>query len=355
MVLVTRACLIGLLLLPLRLDAQEGALVFATVDRVPFSHEGADGHEGFSIDLMSAIAGQLGREVRFLTVDEFPEMLDLVENGEVDGAVANISITAEREERLDFTQPIFESGLKILVPADMGGPSILRALMTREILYAVLIALGLLFGGGLLMWLFERRKQPYFDRPLNDAIFPSFWWALNLVVNGGFEERMPQSRAGRVFATLLVIASLFVVSVFVATITAAVTVEAIRDNIDSINDLEGRRIGTIEASTAAILLDSRDLGFLGYSDPQAMFRAFERGEVEALVFDGPILAYFAANDGMGRAILLPRNYRPENYGIALPANSPLREPINQGLLRLREDGTYGRLLDLWFGTSYAPD
>jgi len=38
-------------------------------------------------------------------------------------------------------------------------------------------------------------------------------------VNGGFEERVPQSRVGRGFAVLLVIASLFIVSIFVAQIS----------------------------------------------------------------------------------------------------------------------------------------
>lgn len=346
--------MLALLLPAHRGVAQDDALVFSTINRAPFSLQTMDGHEGFSIDLMRAIASDLGREVEFQTVGTFPDMLDRVIRQDVDGAIANISITSAREEQIDFSQPIFESGLKILVPVDDGTPSILRALLTRDILYAVLIALGMLFGGGFLMWLFERRKQPYFDRPLREAMFPSFWWALNLVVNGGFEERMPQSRPGRIFSVMLVVASLFVVSVFVAQITAAVTVEALQENIDSVNDLDGRHIGTVRNSTAAGLLTTRDLSFSAFDDPGQMFAAFETGGLDALVFDAPILAYYATMEGRGKARLLPRNYRPENYGIALPENSALREPINQALLRLRENGTYDDLIDKWFGNSYRP-
>ena len=47
--------------------------------------------------------------------------------------------------------------------------------------------------------------------------------------------------------------------------------------------------------------------------------------------------------------LMPRIYRRENYGIALPAGSEQREEINRALLRLRENGTYEDLVQLWFG------
>ena len=136
-----------------------------------------------------------------------------------------------------------------MVPFDGKAASPLSALFTWEIFWALSIAIVMLFGGGMLMWVFERHASDYFRRPAKDAVFPAFWWALTLVVNGGFEERIPQSRMGRGFAVVLVVASLFVVSVFVATITAAITVDALKGSINSLSDLEGKRVGTIRGST----------------------------------------------------------------------------------------------------------
>lgn len=329
--------------------AQEAPLTFATVERAPFAMQSGDDATGFSIDLMQAIAGQLGREVTFEFYDNFPEMLSSVEEGLHDGAVANISITSDRELLMDFTQPIFESGIGVLLLDNDQGASYLSALFTQEILFAVLGALGLLFGGGIIMWLLERRAQAYFDRTGGDAMFHSFWWSLNLVVNGGFEERVPQTRAGRFFAVILVVSSLFIVSIFVATITSTMTVEALQDNVDSINDLEGERVGTIAGSTSAAFLDARDLSYLAYSSPTEMFERLEANELDAIVFDAPILSYYSNAHAEPATRLLPRIYRRENYGIALPAGSPLGEPINQTLLRLRENGTYDELVTSWFG------
>lgn len=300
---------------------------------------------------MRLIAERLGRDVTFEFYDSFPAMLSSLDEGLHDGAVANISITAERESFLDFSQPIFESGIGVLLLDDQGGVSFMSALLTREIFIAVVAALGLLFGSGILMWLLERRSQAYFDRKGPDALFHSFWWSLNLVVNGGFEERVPQTRLGRVFAIILVVSSLFLVSIFVATITSTMTVEALQDNVESINDLEGKRIGTIDESTSAAFLDTRDLSYISYSSPADMFARLEAGQLDAIVFDAPILSYYSNAAREPATRLLPRIYRRENYGIALPPDSTLGEDINLTLLGLREDGTYGELVSTWFGTA----
>lgn len=324
----------------------------ATVTRPPFSlvEEGTD--TGFSLELWEALAAHMGVETEIVRTETFGEMLDLVRRGEVEAAAANISITAEREAEMDFTQPIFEAGLGIMIPAsESGSSSLLSAFFSRDLVLAVAAAFGLLFAAGMLMWLFERRRQPYFDQPAREALFPAFWWALNLVVNGGFEERQPRSRAGRVLAVVLVVSSLFLVSVFVARITATMTVEAIQSSVTSVNDLYGRRVGTTAGSTAAAFLDGRDLRYRDFDGLTPLIDAFEQGELDAVVFDAPILAYYVNTDGSGIGEMVGPVFLRENYGIALPTGSPLAEPINQSLLGLREDGTYETIYRKWFGSS----
>ncbi len=188
--------------------AQQGALVFNTIERPPFAYLENGQPTGFSIDLMRTVAEELGREIQFRWSDSFPQMLGAVEAGTVDGAVANISITSAREKVMDFSQPIFESGLQIMVMGGSGGASIWAAVFSYDLLLAVPAAFAALFVLGMLMWFFERRGEPYFDRSGREAMFPAFWWALNLVVNGGFEERLPRSIMGRLLGVIMVISSL---------------------------------------------------------------------------------------------------------------------------------------------------
>ena len=304
---------------------------------------------GFSIDLTREIAAELGREVSFTFVDEFPDMLARVTSGEFDGAVANISITSDREAVLDFSRPIFGSGLQILVSGSTTGMSVWGALLRWELAASLLVAFGVLFGVGMLMWAFERKNSGYFNENARDAMFPSFWWALNLVVNGGFEVNVPRSAFGRILGVVLVVSSLFVVSFFVANITAVMTVDAISGSVRGLDDLRGRTVGTTDGSTASAFLGERGVAHVRYATFADVTTAFEEGELDAIVFDGPILAHYLTHEASGAAYLLERNFRPEDYGIALPQGSPLREQINLVLLRLQETGRYEELRLRWFG------
>lgn len=325
-------------------------LTVATVERPPFSFTDKGGEAGFSMDLLAALSETLGWQYNIERMDRFADMLNAVQTGEADLAIANISITAARETRMDFSQPIFESGLQILVPEEQSAvPALLRALMSRDLFLAIGIAFVILLTGGMVMWYFERRAQPYFDRSLDEAWFPSFWWALNLVVNGGFEERVPRTAFGRMFGVLLVVSSLFIVSVFTARITSVMTVEAISGSVNSVNDLYGRSVGTVEGSTAAAFLSRREIDFAAYDGLEAMLTAFEAGDVDALVFDAPILAYYATHRGRGTAATTGSVFLRENYGIAFPTGSARVEEVNQALLALREDGTYDQIYRKWFG------
>ncbi|MEP5728812.1 MAG: transporter substrate-binding domain-containing protein [Sulfitobacter sp.] len=327
-------------------------ITVSTVSRAPFSFETPDGDQGFSIDLMKIVGEKLGREVVFSRYDEFNDMLNAVEAETVDAAIANISITAERERRMDFSQPMFESGIQVMVPFEGVHHSILSLLFNLQLWGWIGATLLFLFCSGMLMWRFERKAQPFFDLKAKDASFPAFWWALNLTLNGGFEERMPRSRPGRFLGVVLVIGSLFFVSVVVGQITAFITVEAISTNVDNLNDLDGKRVATTSNSTSAAFLEARQIRYSAYPSLDELLEAFENERVEAVVFDGPVLSYYATNQGYGEARVLERVYRIENYGIAFPTNSELREDVDQALLELREDGTFAQLTTKWFGPSF---
>ncbi len=321
-----------------------------TVTRPPFSMIEKGEETGFSIDLLHAIADRLNWQVVIHRQGTFAEMLDGVADGEVDLAAANISITAAREAVMDFSQPVFESGLQILVQADDArAPSLMYALLSWDLVIAIGLAFLLLLVGGMFMWALERRAQPYFDRPLKEAWFPSFWWALNLVVNGGFEERVPRTPIGRMFGVLLVVSSLFVVSIFVAKITAVMTVEAISGSITSVNDLYGKRTGTIEGSTAASFLQRRDIDYQGYSSLGAMLAAFEEGDIRVVVFDAPVLNYYVQHGGSAYGRTIGQAFLREYYGFVFPQGSALTEPVNRTLLEMQEDGSYEAIYRTWFG------
>ncbi|MEM9580099.1 MAG: transporter substrate-binding domain-containing protein [Pseudomonadota bacterium] len=298
-------------------------LVFGTVHRPPFAYTEDAEFDGFSIALMREIAGRLDREVVFEPNERFGDMLTSVRAARVDGAIANISITAERERAMDFSQPIFGSGIQILLPKQTALTEQFLYYLGNDVLYFVIAAaLLVLIGWGLM------RALP---------------------------DRGPAALSGGAVGIVAVVAGFALLLVAAGTITARITVNALQANVQTISDLEARIVGTVAGSTSDEFLRKNGINFQGFGDPRAMLAAFERDEINTVVFDGPILAHYLQTEGQGIARLIEKVYRPENYGILMPAGSALKEQIDLTLLELREDGTYDRLLTKWFGNSYVPN
>jgi polar amino acid transport system substrate-binding protein len=79
-----------------------------------------------------------------------------------------------------------------------------------------------------------------------------------------------------------------------------------------------------------------------------MFSALKSNRADAVVFDAPILSYFAANDTDNMVKLVGRVFKPEQLGIALQVDSPYRDQINRALLKLSEEGKVQAIYDDWF-------
>ena len=68
-------------------------------------YEGVDGPTGFEYDLVKALADSLGMQLELKVYYNVNEVLDAINNGEGDLASAAITITDEREDKYDFSEP----------------------------------------------------------------------------------------------------------------------------------------------------------------------------------------------------------------------------------------------------------
>ncbi len=68
-----------------------------------------------------------------------------------------------------------------------------------------------------------------------------------------------------------------------------------------------------------------------------------RGKAEAVVFDAPVLAYMIRN--LPRCLVHPVGhvFERQDYGIAVPAGSLLREKINRSLMAISDTGRLAEL------------
>jgi glutamine transport system substrate-binding protein len=112
------------LLLPLTLAAEEKPELRAVTDPsfVPFEMMDRESGEmvGFDMDILREVARRAGFDYKLQTMS-FNGIIPALQTGNVDIALAGITITDKREKIVDFSNPYYDSGLRLLVPANDDG------------------------------------------------------------------------------------------------------------------------------------------------------------------------------------------------------------------------------------------
>ena len=78
--------------------------------------------------------------------------------------------------------------------------------------------------------------------------------------------------------------------------------------------------------------------------------AISTGAISSFVYDRPLLRYLIEQSYSETVELVPGNFGREDYGIALPAKSTLREPLNRALLNYQSTIEWQALQRRWLGS-----
>jgi polar amino acid transport system substrate-binding protein len=353
-----RSCVIlALLALCVPASSSQGSvskLRVATRVVPPMVIEDKGALRGFSIELWNSISARLNRATEYLVMSDVGELLDAVGDGRADLGIAAISITSEREGRFDFSQPILNAGLQILVrgAAENAEPSpvhLMRLFFSRTLLIWLGIALLLIMIPAHLVWVVERHHRNGIipSRNYFPGIFHAMYWAAGTLATQA--DHMPRHWIARIVAVLWMFTAVVFVAFYTAQLTASLTAQQIRGSINGPQDLVGRNVGTARASTAAAYLSENKAQVREFVSIDAVYDALLDKQVDAVVFDAPAILYYATHDGKGLAKAVGGVFHKEDYGIVFPTDSPLRKQVNEALLALRENGTYQRIYDEWFG------
>lgn len=84
---------------------------------VPFEFKEGDQYVGFDIDLWDTIAKDIGVTYELRPMD-FAGIIPALQTGQVDVALAGITIKPERQAVIDFSDGYYDSGLLLMVPTD---------------------------------------------------------------------------------------------------------------------------------------------------------------------------------------------------------------------------------------------
>jgi len=319
----------------------------------PFVFEDKGKLTGFSVELWNEIAKQLNLKSEFVVNTTVRDLLASVNNHEAALGIAAISITAERELQWDFSQPMFDAGLQILVSAQAGENSmfanVFSGILTRDFLLMIGAIIALIAVPAHIVWLLERRPSGSLltHRSYFPGIFEAAWWSGATL--GAQADQMPKSALARVAALIWMFTSIILIAYFTASVTSNLTLQQLRGDIKGPEDLPGKKIASVKGSTSVEYLRQHNTEVNEFAKVDEAYQALQQGQVAAVVYDAPVLLHYASHEGKGKVQTAGAIFRKENYGIAFPANSVHRKPVNEALLKLKENGTYDQLYAKWFG------
>lgn len=312
----------------------------------------SDRWAGISIELWEKIADKLDLDYELNEFD-LNGLIQSVSNNDIDIAVSPLTVTSEREKLFDFTHSYFTTGISIAV-SNKSSNSILgitKNLFSSEFIEVLLGILLILFIVGLLVWLFERKKnKDEFGDGMSKGLGSSFWWAAVTLTTVGYGDKAPRTTGGRVIALIWMFSGLVMISGFTAAIASALTVKQLDVGITSMNDLYDVRVGTVKTSSSEEFLQKNGLSFITTINIEEGIEQVKQNKIDAFVYDAPILKYLIKSQNISNEIrVLPIILDPINYAFALPANSNLREPINRALLEIIDNIDWQNTVDKYIG------
>ena len=96
-------------------------------------------------------------------------------------------------------------------------------------------------------------------------------------------------------------------------------------------------------------LDNHNIEYTPYKDYQQALWALELWEIDTLLADAAVARYYASHDGKEKVQLAWESFETDELAIAFPSRSNIRKKINTILLKMKEDGSYAKLVVKYFG------
>jgi polar amino acid transport system substrate-binding protein len=298
---------------------------------------------GFSIDLWRGIAKEIGVKTEWVYNDNVRDLLDSVKEGKAHVGIAAITIRSDREKVVDFSTSMFELGLQIMVSADnsMGSPLMVLVKEVGKFMttHNILVFLGLLFCVINIRWWADKRSpeaSQIFSKNYGVGLYDAFWWSITMLLTW----EAPKNRGiARLIDLSWHLIGLIALSILTGIIAATLTIQAVGGAIKSEKDLPGKRVAAVATDAPKDYLEKIGARVVAVDTLHQGIDLLLKGEVDALVHDGPRLSYLAEQINRKNkpgVLVLPAIFNQQNYGIIFPNGSELLESVNLALLKLRE-------------------
>jgi polar amino acid transport system substrate-binding protein len=289
----------------------------------PFITQKDSSYTGFSYELWQKLATD--SNIKTTEIKVYPtvkELITAVEKKEVDVAISAVTITKEREEIVDFSEPMFNSGLNIMTNKkgtqlnfNSRWNNFKSYLNKKDFHISYLLAILALLIISIVALLYLNNKGNTTNHT-NQLLLKSFIVIFSAII-------------------------LFQASEIVSYVNK-------NQDINQIFDLTDKTVGTIKNSTSEQFLSDNNYTYKTYNTLDQSASDLENQNISAIVYDSPTLESYILNTGNNKFQISGSSFSKENFGIVFQNGSALRSKINTSLKKSKEDGTYKALVEKYF-------
>ncbi|XP_059638917.1 glutamate receptor 2.7-like [Cornus florida] len=285
----------------------------------------------------------------------YDDLVESVQNKTFDAAVGDITILAERWNKVEFTQPFIESGLLMVVPVK---PETSKAwLFLKPFTMEMWVATAcILIYTMFIVWSLEQRSNPEFSGPWKESLGNVLWFTFSTLFFAHREKI--KSNYTRTVVVVWLFVVLILTQSFTASLTSMLTVSRLRPTVTDIELLK-RTHATVGCDGPTFVRDYLEQKYefepgniLNISSESEYLSAFENGTIQAAFLEFPYAKVFVNQyckhyeygDGS-----FTRRFG--GFGFVFQKGSGLAAIVSEAILKLSENGRLKELEKVLFTPS----
>lgn len=268
----------------------------------------------------------------------FADLLDSLSNAQVDICINPLTITSERMDRFEFTQPYYVGYSSILVHKRGNWAKItgaFSAIFSVNFMGGIFSLMVIIFLFGFILYLVERKHNPDEFRSGIKGLWDGVWWSVVTMTTVGYGDKTPRSSGGKIIAVIWMFVALLFVSGLTASIASNLTVHEMNQKVQRLEDFKAKRVGTVaNSSTADYLHNHYFKNIQRFADVNSGLQALLDRDIDAFIYDEAITRYVEEqHPDNERLEFLPWRFGIQLYGFGISKErKALNDHISQTIL-----------------------
>lgn len=311
---------------------------------------------GFCVDVFLAAINSLDYEVpyEFIPyVDEHGQKLGSYSNlihevslQKYDGAVGDITVTANRSLYVDFTLPFTDMGVGYLTRRESNGKWFFLKPLDGNLWF---FTAGFFVLMGLVVWIIEHTDNEEFQGSIAQQIGTILWFSFSTLVYA-HRERLT-SNLSRLVVNVWLFVVLILTSSYTATLSSMLTVKQIQ--LASESEYIGTRSQNLFIVGGSIKsnLNFNDDHIRLYKSPEELAKALsigsKKGGVAAIIDEIPYIKIFLGKYGADFD-MVATDSTTNGFAFAFQRGSPLVSDMSRAIMKLRDEGKLAMMERAWF-------